>query len=118
MWDNLMNTTAPSIPQVYYRCREAIQNDIVNSVCLIPGQENPSDAITKMRDNENLKMALADGICVTPPTSVFMLQVSKYRNATFILTSSVPMVNDVLHFPLRRTRNIRPVWFRNMNWTT
>ena len=94
MWDNLMNSTVPSIPEVYYRFREAIQHEVINSVCLIPGSDNPSDAMKKAKDNGKLKRSIADGICITPPTRVFMLQLSKYRNATYIPTLSVTMVDD------------------------
>lgn len=89
-----MNSTVPIIPEVYYRCREAIHDEVLNSVCLIPGSVNPADAMTKAKDNKKLERAIESGTCITPPTRVFMLQVSKYRNVRHIPTSSVPMVDD------------------------
>lgn len=111
--DNLMNSTVPSISEVYYCCREVIQKKVVNSVCLVPGSESPADVITKARDNGKLKMAIKLGNCVPFPTRVFMLKTSRYRIFTFIPTSSVPMLRDdqlsidTWCFTSRRGRNVR-----------
>lgn len=50
--------------------------------------------MTKMPDNGNLNTAFVNRICATPLTVLFMLHVSKYKNATFISTSTALTVND------------------------
>lgn len=91
LWTNLMNITAHSLPELACRCREAVYDEIINSICLIKSQENPSDSITKGKDNGKLTQCLKTGYCVTTPTQVFMLQLSKFRDCSFILACTVPM---------------------------
>ena len=91
LWMNLMNITAHSLPEIAYRCREAIYDEVLNSVCLIEGKHNPSDAMTKQKDNNALLTTISTNICKTDPTRVFMLQTSKYRDTKFIPTCQVPM---------------------------
>lgn len=47
LWQNLMNDTAPSLPEMMYRCRERIIFEVVNSVCLIESKCNIADAMSK-----------------------------------------------------------------------
>ena len=93
MWSNLMNTTVPSMPEIYHRCREAIYTEVVNSVCLISGTLNPADAMTKFKDNQMLQRSIHNNICYTIPTRVFMLQTSRYCDCNFIPTTRVPMAS-------------------------
>lgn len=87
-----MNSTVPSITEVNYHCRKAIQNEVVNSVCLISGSEISAPATTKARDDGKLKMTIKLGSCATSLTRAFMPQNSRYCNNTFILTPSVSTI--------------------------
>lgn len=53
---------------------EVIQTEVVNSFCLVPGSENPADAMTKPRENGKLKIAIRLGNYGTPLTKLFMPQ--------------------------------------------
>ena len=94
LWDNLMNETAASIPDIMARCRSYIHDGTVASVCLISRSMNPADCMTKRKPNAMMNQILKLNVCRTPPRKVFMLQTSPFRSATFIPTSSVPMVDD------------------------
>lgn len=98
LWGNLMNETVPSIPEIGYRCREPIKNGIIASICLIPGDINPADAMTKAKHNNSLERAITDHKCCTPAKRVFMLQDSPYRNAIRI---RVALRYQPLQFPCR-----------------
>ena len=91
LWMNLMNITAHSIPEVAYRCREAIYDEIINSICLIEGNDNPADAMTKSKDNGKLRKVIEENFCESNATRTFMLQTSKYNHLNYIPTCKVPM---------------------------
>lgn len=95
LWDNLMNTTATSLPEVMMRCREHISEETVNSVCLIDSKYNVADAMTKAKPNNALLTCIKHNHFCTPVKRVFMLQNSLFRHATFIPTTSVPMQDDL-----------------------
>lgn len=88
---NLINETVPSIPEVGYRCREPIHDGRIASACLIPGDINPANSMTKAKPNRCLKQAIFANKYVTPSKKVFKLQDSKYRTSPWILTASVPI---------------------------
>lgn len=46
-----MNETVLTIPEIGYRCREAITTSCINEMCLIPGSINLAGGITKARLN-------------------------------------------------------------------
>ena len=92
-----MNETVPTISEVGYRCREHISYRLVDSMCLIMGNINPADAMTKAKPNKALKHVLESNICITPTKRVFMLQDNEYRHLKWIPTMSVPMPHDTAH---------------------
>lgn len=95
LWQNLMNTTAPSLPEVMLRCRDHINDETVNSVCLIHTAYNPADAMTKKKPNSALVNTIKRIEHKVPVKRVFMLQHSLYRHSSFIPTSHVPMKEDI-----------------------
>ena len=94
LWTNLMNETVPTIPEIGYRCREAITSQRTHSMCLIPGAINPADGTTKAKPNRMLEHSILHNNLDTPPKRVFMLQESPFRHCSYIPTSSVPMPSD------------------------
>lgn len=94
LWSNLMKETVPTIPEIGYRCREAITEERVHSMCLIKSSSNPADALTKAKANKSLQIAIDSNSLITPPHRVFMLQSSRFRHLSYIPTSTVPMPND------------------------
>lgn len=94
LWKNLMNSTAPSMPEVMYRCRKQVNDEMVNSICLIKRKFNLADALTKKNLNFALLEILSSNKHEVPSRRVFMLQHSLYLNSTFIGTSKVPMQED------------------------
>ena len=94
LWTNLMNETVPTLPEVGYRCREAITYKRVDSMCLISGCYNPADGFTKLKPNGVLKSVVASNKLATPVKHVFTLQDCQFRHLSYIPTSSVPMPMD------------------------
>lgn len=97
LWQNLMKTTAPSMPEVMYRCHEQVNDEIINSVCLIDSNVNPADAMTKKKPNQALLEIISSNKHTFPVKRVFVLQHSLYRHSTFIPTSHVPMQEGIIH---------------------
>lgn len=95
LWQNLMNITASSMPEVMFRCREQITDEIANSVCLIESAFNPADAMTKKNPNLALRSHIKTNKQCIPSKRVFMLQNSLYRHCNFIPKSTVPMTTDL-----------------------
>lgn len=94
LWTNLMNDKVPCNPEIGYIVREYIARGIISSICLIPCTSNPLDAMTKVKPNYALQVALKSNRCITPCKRVFMLRDSSYRYLTWITTSKVPMPTD------------------------
>lgn len=95
LWQNLMNSTALSMPEVLYRCREHVNDEMLNNMCLIESKFNPADAMTKQNPNPALLNILYSHQHEIPCRQVFMLQHSLYRNSSFITTRKVPMQEDI-----------------------
>ena len=113
LWDNLMNETAGSIPDIMARCRSYIHDGTIASVCLISGTCNPADAMTKRKPNGALQHILAHNSCQTPPRKVFMMQTNQYRNAPYIPTTSVPMPDDIAEKSMNAAKPRRASFRRN-----
>ena len=113
LWDNLMNETAGSIPDIMARCRSYIHDGTIASVCLISGTCDPADAMTKRKPNGALQRIFAHNSCKTPTREVFMMQTNRYRNAPYIPTTSVPMPEDIAEKSMNAARNPRANSRRN-----
>lgn len=82
---NLMNITTSTIPDVMYRCREKINDEIVNRIWLIESIFNPADAMTKKNWNPTLLHIIRTNQHVVPTKLVFMLQHRLYHQNVFHL---------------------------------
>lgn len=51
MWSNSMKRTVPTMPEANYRRPEETYLEVINSVCLIAGNDITADAMTKSKDN-------------------------------------------------------------------
>lgn len=91
---NVMNSTASSMPQVMYRCRENVKIEVVNSMCLICSKFSPADVMKKKTSNASLLNIIWSNKHAVPIKRVFMVQHSLYRHSTFTQTSQVPMTED------------------------
>lgn len=85
--DSLLNTRAPSVPEIYSRCRESIQNSVVDSVWSIPSFDNTADYMTKACDSQTLKHALQNETCITAAATVLRVQYPNYRKLPIYLLS-------------------------------
>ena len=92
-WDNLMNETPASISDIMARYRSYIHDSTVASECLSSGSINPADCKTKRKTNAMMNQILKLNICRLPPRRVFIVQNCTFRSATFIPTSSGPIVD-------------------------
>lgn len=95
LWQNLINSTAPSMPEIMYRCREMISDEIINRICLIESKQNPADAMIKKNPDASLFHVIKKNEHTVHVKRVFMLQHSLYRHESVIPTSSVPMTENL-----------------------
>lgn len=94
MSDNLTNTIVSSLHEVYFRCRESIEDAALNSACLLSGIPKPTEAMRERNDNGVLQRWLGTDKCFTPPPRVYMLDLSQYCVSSYIPASSVPIGHE------------------------
>lgn len=98
LWNTLNNGIATSLPEVSNQFRKPIHDVTIPSVCLITGNNNPADSMTKSKPNKALEISIKNDKCTTPPSLIFMLQTSPYRRSSWIPTAKVPMPDDSVTF--------------------